>query len=167
MDSYIKRFLKNRFCLTFGIATLFELLFLIPDLLYDQALEGPAFYIGCYLLALGWFLLDIGYTLYFRRLIRYQERLLHTTFNDANARPLYPHSHIIFSDEWLIFTGKAAFCRAYIRRITISTRPSGRTYVHILKIYTNDGNRYTHRFSSHSDAQKIRQWFNSGPPSSP
>lgn len=167
MTPYIKRFLKNRFCLAFGSATLFGLLLLIPDLLYDQALEDPTIYIGCYLLALCWFLLDIGYTLYFRRLIQYQEQLLHTTFNDANARPLYPHSHIIFSDDWLIFTGKAAFCRAYIRRITISTRPSGRTYVHILKIYATDGKRYTHRFSSRSDAQKIRQWFNSAPPSSP
>lgn len=167
MTPYIKRFLKNRFCLVFGSATLFGLLLLIPDLLYDQAVEDPMIYIGCYLLALGWFLLDIGYTLYFRRLIRYQEQLLHTTFNDANARPLYPHSHIIFSDDWLIFSGKSAFCRAYIRRITVSTRPSGRTYVHILKIYATDGKRYTHRFSSRSDAQKIRQWFKSTPPSSP
>lgn len=167
MTPYIKRFLKNRFCLAFGSATLLDLLFLIPDLIYDKALEDPMIYIGCYLLALGWFLLDIGYALYFRRLIRYQEQLLHTTFNDANGHPLYPHSHIILSDNWLIFAGKSAFCRAYIRRITVSTRPSGRTYVHILKIYATDGKRYTHRFSSRSDAQKIRQWFKSAPPSSP
>lgn len=106
MTLYIKRFLKNRFCLAFGSATLLDLLFLIPDLIYDKAIEDPMIYIGCYLLALIWFLLDIGYTLYFRRLI-------------------------------------------------------------ILKIYANDGKLYTHRFSSRSNAQKIRQWFKAGPPSSP
>ena len=167
MTLYIKRFLKNRFCLSFGSATLLDLLFLIPDLIYDKAIEDPMIYIGCYLLALGWFLLDIGYTLYFRRLIRYQEQLLHTTFSDANGRPLYPHSHIILSDNWLIFSCKSAFCRAYIRRITVLTRPSGHTYVHILKIYATDGKLYTHSFPSRSHAQKIRQWFKAGPPSSP
>ena len=61
----------------------------------------------------------------------------------------------------------AALCRAYIRRITVSTRRSGHTYVHILKIYATDGKRYTHRFSSRSDAKKVQQWFNADPPSSP
>lgn len=52
-------------------------------------------------------------------------------------------------------------------RITVSTHPSGHTYVHIFKIYATDGKRYTHRFSSRSDAKKVQQWFNADPPLSP
>ncbi len=167
MDSYIKRFLKNCFCISFGCVTLFALVLLISDLIYDKAIGDPSIYIGCYVVALCWFLLCIGYTLHFRRLIRYQEQLLHTSFNDTSARPLYPHSGIVLSDNWLIFSGKSAFSRTYIQRITISTRPSGRSYVHVLKIYATDGKLYQHKFYSRSDAQKIQQWFKASPPSSP
>lgn len=87
-----------------------------------------------YVPALVWYLLDILLTFRFRRIIRYQERLFHVKFSNTNAAALYTESNTLLSDDWLIFSGRSAFCRQYIQRISIVT-------------------------ARHTNAKKIQRWY--------
>lgn len=107
-----------------------------------------------YVHALVWYLLDILLTFRFRRIIRYQERLFHVKFSNTNAAALYTGSNTFLSDDWLIFSGRSAFCRQYIQRISIVTarRSMGNDYR--LKLYTTDGKTYLRTIDSHTNAKK-------------
>ena len=118
MKRYIVRFLKARFLVIFGGATLFYELFFYVLLWCKTAAFAPPSALRVYVPALAWYLLDILLTFRFRQIIRYQERLFHVKFSDTNAAALYPESNT-FLDDWLIFSGKSAFCRKFIRRISI------------------------------------------------
>lgn len=154
MKQYIVRFLKTRFLVIFGGATLFYELFFFILLWCKTAVYAPPFALWTYVPALVWYLLDILLTFRFRRIIRYQERLFHVKFSNTNAAALYTGSNTFLSDDWLIFSGRSAFCRQYIQRISIVTarRSMGNDYR--LKLYTTDGKTYLRTIDSHTNAKK-------------
>lgn len=119
MKRYIVRFLKTRFLVIFGGTTLFYELFFYVLLWCKTAAFAPPSALRVYVPALVWYLLDILLTFRFRQIIRYPERLFHVKFSDTNAAALYPESNTFLSDDRLIFSGKSAFCRKFIRRISI------------------------------------------------
>ena len=135
MKRYIVRFLKTRFLVIFVVATLYYELSFFILLWCKTAVYAPPFALWTYVPALVWYLLDILLTFRFRRIIRYQERLFHVKFSDTNVAALYPGSNTFLSDDWLIFSGKSAFCRQYIRRVSIVTVRTGRGNDYRLKLY--------------------------------
>lgn len=160
MKRYIVRFLKTRFLVIFGVATLYYELSFFILLWCKTAVYAPPFALWTYVPALVWYLLDILLTFRFRQIIRYQERLFHVKFSDTNAAALYPESNTFLSDDWLIFSGKSAFCRKYIRRISIvavRTNRGGNDYR--LKLFTTDGKTYLHAIDSQTNANKIQRWY--------
>lgn len=159
MKRYIVRFLKTRFLVIFGGATLFYELFFYVLLWCKTAAFAPPFALWTYVPALAWYLLDILLTFRFRQIIRYQERLFHVKFSDTNAAALYPESNTFLSDDWLIFSGKSAFCRQYIRRISIVAVRTNRDNDYRLKLFTTDGKTYLHAIDSQTNANKIQRWY--------
>lgn len=153
MKRYIVRFLKTRFLVIFGGATLFYELFFYVLLWCKTAAFAPPFALWTYVPALAWYLLDILLTFRFRQIIRYQERLFHVKFSDTNAAALYPESNT-FLDDWLIFSGKSAFFRQYIRRISIVAVRTNRGNDYRLKLFTTDGKTYLRTIDSHTNAKK-------------
>ena len=106
------------------------------------------------------FAIDVLLTIRFRKLIRYQEEFLNISFNDQNAAPLLPRSLTYLSDDWVIFSGKTAFHREFIEKVTIRPKHAstgGNNY--ILKIKTRTGRSYKRVFGSHADARDIQHWF--------
>ncbi|MCI7811433.1 MAG: hypothetical protein MR552_05790 [Clostridiales bacterium] len=112
MKQYIVRFLKARFLVIFGGATLFYELFFYVLLWCKTAAFAPPSALRVYVPALAWYLLDILLTFRFRQIIRYQERLFHVKFSDTNAAALYPESNTFLSDDWLIFSGEIRILQA-------------------------------------------------------
>lgn len=122
-------------------------------------LRPPPSALRVYVPALAWYLLDILLTFRFRQIIRYQERLFHVKFSDTNTAALYPKSNTFLSDDWLIFSGKSAFCRQYIRRISIVAVRTNRDNDYRLKLFTTDGKTYLHAIDSQINANKIQRWY--------
>lgn len=159
MKRYIVRLLEARFLVIFGGATLFYELFFYVLLWCKTAAFAPPSALWVYVPALLWYLLDILLTFRFRQIIRYQERLFHVKFSDTNAAALYPESNTFLSDDWLIFSGKSAFCRQYIRRISIVAVQTNRGNDYRLKLFTTDGKTYLHAIDSQTNASKIQRWY--------
>ena len=159
MKRYIVRFLKARFLVIFGGATLFYELFFYVLLWCKTAAFAPPFALWTYVPALVWYLLDILLTFRFRQIIRYPERLFHVKFSDTNAAALYPESNTFLSDDWLIFSGKSAFCRKYIRRISIVAVRTNRGNDYRLKLFTTGGKTYLHDIDSQTNPNKIQHWY--------
>lgn len=159
MKRYIVRFLKARFLVIFGVATLFYELFFYVLLWCKTAAFAPPSVLWIYVPALAWYLLDILLTFRFRQIIRYQEHPFHVKFSDTNATALYPGSNTFLSDDWLIFSGRSAFYRQYIRRISIVTVRTNMGNDYRLKLYTTDGKTYLRAMDSHTNAKKIQRWY--------
>ncbi len=159
MKRYIVRFLKMRFLVISGGTTLFYELFFYVLLWCKTAAFAPPSALWIYVPALAWYLLDILLTFRFRQIIRYQERLFHVKFSDTNATALYPKSNTFLSDDWLIFSGKSAFCRQYIRRISIVTVRTNRGNDCRLKLFTTDGKTHLRAMDSQTNANKIQRWY--------
>lgn len=159
MNKYIIRFLKNRFIIAFVSASLFFALFFFTLLWCKSPAFSPYFAFWVYVPALIWLLADVLLTIRFKRIIRYQEQLLGVEFNDTNANPLYPGSNTFLSDDWLIFAGKSAFHRQYIKRITINPKNTNIGLDYWLKIYTNDGKEYKRHIDSQTNTKKIQIWY--------
>lgn len=159
MKRYIVRFLKTRFLVIFGVATLYYELSFFILLWYKTAVYAPPFALWTYVPALAWYLLDILLTFRFRQIIRYPERLFHVKFSDTNAAALYPESNTFLSDDWLIFSGKSAFCRKFIRRISIVAVRTNRGNDYRLKLFTTNGKTYLHAIDSQTNANKIQHWY--------
>lgn len=158
MKRYIVRFLKTRFLVIFGGATLFYELFFYVLLWCKTAAFAPPSALWTYVPALVWYLLDILLTFRFRQIIRYPERLFHVKFSDTNVAALYPESNT-FLDDWLIFSGKSAFCRKHIRRISIVAVRTNMGNDYRLKLFTTDGKTYLHAIDSQTNANKIQHWY--------
>lgn len=150
MKRYIVRFLKTRFLVIFDVATLYYELSFFILLWCKTAVYAPPFALWTYVPALAWYLLDILLTFRFRQIIRYPERLFHVKFSDTNAAALYPESNTFLSDDWLIFSGKSAFCRKFIRRISIvAVRTNGGQRLPAEAIYNGRKNiSARHRFTN-------------------
>lgn len=159
MKKYTYVFLKNRFLIVFAAATLFFLLFFFVLLINKSAVYAPSFGLWVYVPAVVWYGIDILLSIRFQRMIRYQETYLNVVFSDADSAPLFPKSMTYLSKEWLIFSGKAAFHRQYIKKIAIKARRTNMGNDHYLKIQVCDGKTYTKAVDSYSNAQKIRDWF--------
>lgn len=160
MNKYTKLFLKNRLLLIFVVGTLFFLLFFFVLLFNKNAIYPPAFALWIYVPGVVWFAIDVLLTIRFRKLIRYQEEFLNISFNDQNAAPLFPRFLTYLSDDWVIFSGKTAFHREFIEKVTIRPKHAstgGNNY--ILKIKTRTGRSYKRVFGSHADARDIQHWF--------
>lgn len=161
MNKYSELFLKNRLLITSFIGTFFFLLFFFVLLIYKDAVYPPAFALFAYVPFLIWYGIDILLTIRFRKLIHYQEERLNVVFNDSNAVPLYPKSKTFLSDDWLIFSGKEAFHKLYLERISIKTVPVNMGNDCKLKITTRDGIIFTKAIDSYTNAKKIQNWLKS------
>ena len=159
MKKYIFLFLKNRLRIIFLTGTLLFLLFFFVLLLNSNTAYTPVFALWAFAPALAWYGIDLLLTIHFRRLIRYQEKLLNVVFHDANAVPLFPGSMTYLSDDWLIFSGTAAFHRQYIKSITIRTFHTNRGNDCKIKVQTRTGRTYMRAIASYTDGRKIKQWL--------
>ena len=159
MKKYTYLFLKIRLLVISVTATLFFLLDFFVLLFDKNAAYPPISAFWVYVPALIWYGLDILLTVRFERLIRYQEKCFNIVFSDENATPLFPSSSTFLSDHWLIFSGKSAFYRQYIKKIKIKTKRANGGNDYYLEIQTCDGKTYTKNPGSYTDAKKIRQWF--------
>ena len=163
MKKYITLFLKTRFVLIFGCATaLFVLFFSV--LLFDRnAVYPPIFALWVYFVAIVFYAINLLVVLRFQRVIAYQERLFDIRFCDTNATPLYKGSikapGVFLSDDWLIFAGKSAFCRQYIKHIDIKSEEANMGNDYRLRIYTVDYKEYSIHIDSPANARRIQIWY--------
>ena len=92
------------------------------------------------------------------RLAKEQIEALGVTFDDTNAKPLYPKSNIFLSDNWMIAGGRLYLHRDYIRRISVKARPWKTRKDYYLLIQCLDGQHKLFVDSS-ANAKKIKAWF--------
>lgn len=159
MNKYTGLFLKNRVLITSLSGTFFFLLFFFVLLFHKDAVYPPAFAFLVYVPFLIWYGIDVLLTIRFQKLIRYQEKRLNVVFDDANAVPLFPKSLTYLSNSWLIFSGKEAFHKLYIERISIKTIHTSMGNYYKVSIITLKGNTYTKAVDSYTSAKMIKKWL--------
>ena len=159
MKKYTVLFLKNRLLITSLFGSFFFLLFFFVSLFIPDAAYPPIFALLAYVPFVIWYGIDIIMTIRFRKLIRFQENLLNVVFNDDNAIPLFPKSLTYISNSWLIFSGKEAFHKLFIERISIKTIHTNMGNDYNLKIMTRKGKTYTKVIDSYTSAKKIQNWL--------
>ena len=159
MKKYTYIFLKNRLLIVFSAAALLFLLFFFVLLINKNAVYALPFALWVYVPAAVWYSIDILLSIRFQRMIRYQEQYFNVVFSDADSVPLFPGSITYLSDDWLIFSGKTAFYRKYVGKITVERVHTNMGNDYYLKIQTCDGRTYTKAIDSYTNARKIQDWF--------
>ncbi len=159
MKKYTTVFLKNRLLITSLAGSFFFLLFFFLLLLHKGTVYPPVFAFLAYVPFVIWFGIDALLTVRFREMIRRQEERLNIGFDDTGSEPLFPGSTTYLSDSWLIFSGKEAFHRLYIVKVSIKTVRTGMGNDYYLKITTLEEKTFAKAIDSCTNAKKVKFWF--------
>ena len=159
MEKYMKHFLKNRFLMVFGYSSLFYPMFFLLFVTDESVWKSLLFGLIVYIPGLIWYAVDVVLVIRFKRLIQDQEQRFGVAFEDKNAAAVAPKSDTFLSDDWLIFAGKYAFFRGYIKQISIISKRTAWGRAYVVKIYSADGKVYPRGVDSVFSAQKIQQWL--------
>lgn len=95
----------------------------------------------------------------FVRMIRLQEALFQTEFDDQNAIILDRVGLTSVSDRWFIRSGSAAFYDRYIRSIRYRTLHSQNGVGYRVTVLTTDGKSYGLWLNSISDIKHVQAWL--------
>jgi len=159
MKKYTIYYIKTLFLWSFALSSILFICFFLALLLCETAVYPPATAFNVYFLVVPFLLFGALSGLRFQRTIKHQEQFLNISFNDSNASPLYKGSIVFLSDDWLIVAGRTAFCKDYIKRISIVTEKMNMDNDYRIKVLTaEDCFRYFYIDSS-SSARKIVAWY--------
>lgn len=95
----------------------------------------------------------------FVRMIRLQEALFQTAFDDTNAIVLDRVGLTYLSKDWFIRSGSAAFHADYIRSIRCRTVHSQNGAGYRVTVAATDGRSYGLWLNSTSDVKRVRAWL--------
>jgi hypothetical protein len=95
----------------------------------------------------------------FVRMIRLQEALFETDFDDQNATVLDRIGLTFVSERWFIRSGSAAFYDRYIRSIRYRTLHSQNGVGYRVTVLTTDGKSYGLWLNSVSDIKRVQAWL--------
>ncbi|MBQ7347425.1 MAG: hypothetical protein IJW55_05660 [Clostridia bacterium] len=156
---YIKYLMKTAFSISmigFVPLMIIYLIFLSNGTIGIEGLWLPLMFpVGACVVVLFCLLYLYG----FQNMIREQEKTFEIRFNDENNIKLA--LNIYTSDHWLIFAGKYAFSRRYIKTIT-SFRTQRRVrpgYSYYIVVHTIDGDKYTIFVPASRLPDKIKAWY--------
>lgn len=159
MKKYIIHFLEISSAWIFGIATALFVLFFSVLLLNHNALYSPACALWVYAVAALCWILNTSSVFTFRKMVHQQAQLLNITLFDTNTVPLYKGSLIFLSDDWLIIAGRFAFCKQYIKHISIIPKKINIGNDYWIKVQTSDAKAYSFHVDSYTNAKKIVAWI--------
>ena len=157
MKKYNILYAKKTAVWFFSIFASISLLFLIvalfaDSLSYDLLVSLVFLFIGLLLWALN--LLRIPFAI---RLFKVQATQLNVTFDDSDAKALYPSSMIFLTNSWFIASGRLYLHKDFIQSMTVKTRKSAKGNDYYCVFKSNDGTHTIHVDSS-SSAKKIKNW---------
>ena len=157
---HVLRYLRRNLLLALACAGSIAALFTIAGLLakadprdITTALLLTAALAGAFLLA------GMVPCIRFVRMIRLQEALFQTAFDDENAIELDRVGLTYVSKDWFIRSGSAAFYADYIRSIRCRTVHSQNGVGYRVTVAATDGKAYGLWLNSASDVRRVREWL--------
>lgn len=157
---HILRYLRRNFLLALACAGPIAVLFAVAGLFAKSDPRDIAAAIVLTAALAGAFLLA-GAILCFRfvRMIRLQEALFQTAFDDTDAVVVDRVGLTYLSKDWFIRSGSAAFHADYIRSIRCRTVHSQNGVGYRVTVAATDGKAYGLWLNSASDVRRVREWL--------
>ena len=157
---HIQRYLRRNLLLALACAGPIAVLFAVAGVFAKSEVRDIATAILLTAALAGIFLLA-GTVVCFRfvRMIRLQEALFQTAFDDTNATELDRVGLTYLSKDWFIRSGSAAFHADYIRSIRCRTVHSQNGAGYHVTLAATDGRSYGLWLNSASDVRRVREWL--------
>ena len=157
---HIAHYLKRNLILAFACAGPIAVLFAVVGIVYKSNLTDIWTGIGlAFALAAMFYFAGALACIRFVRMIRLQEALFETEFDDQNATVLDRIGLTSVSDRWFIRSGSAAFYDRYIRSIRYRTLHSQNGVGYRVTVLTTDGRSYGLWLNSVSDIKRVQAWL--------
>jgi hypothetical protein len=157
---HIKRYLKRNLILALACSVPIIALFAVVGVVYQSNAADIWTAIGLTLaLASAFYAVGALACIRFVRMIRLQEALFQTEFDDQNATVLDRVGLTSVSDHWFIRSGSAAFYDRYIRSIRYRTLHSQNGTGYRVTVLTTDGKEYGLWLNSVSDIKRVQAWL--------
>ena len=158
MKKYIKVYHKRNAMLALLCATPAFIPLFVVSLLYDYVPEDTLISFSPFVLAAFSVAVASLSAIRFKKLIRRQEQIYGTQFQDTNAEHIEKTLYI--SRDWLIRAGTFAFYKKHVKSITyiLQNGKGGPSYKVTIK--TIENKRYTFVSKNLSNIKKIRKWKN-------
>lgn len=157
---HIAHYLRRNLILALACAGPIAVLFAVVGIVYKSNLTDIWIGIGLiFALAAMFYFAGAFACIRFVRMIRLQEALFETEFDDQNATVLDRIGLTSVSDRWFIRSGSAAFYDRYIRSIRYRTLHSQNGVGYRVTVLTTDGKSYGLWLNSVSDIKHVQAWF--------
>lgn len=160
VQQHIARYLKRNLILALGCAGPIIALFAVVGVIYQSNAADIWTAIGLTLaLAAVFYTAGALACIRFTRMIRLQETLFQTEFDDSNAVVLDRVGLTSVSEHWFIRSGSAAFFDRYIRSLRSRTLHSQNGTGYRVTVLTTDGKTYGLWLNSASDIKRVQAWL--------
>ena len=157
---HIARYLKRNLLLALACAGPIVVLFIVVGVVYKTNAADLLTAIGLtFALAGAFYATGALACIRFVRMIRLQEQLFQTKFDDTNEVVLDRVGLTSVSDRWFIRSGSAAFFDRYIRSIRYRTLHSQNGVGYRVTVLTTDGRQYGLWLNSVSDIRRAQAWL--------
>lgn len=160
VQQHIARYLKRNLLLALGCSVPIIALFAVVGVICKSNAADIWTAIGL-TLALAFVFYGAGALacVRFVRMIRLQEALFQTRFDDSNAVVLDRVGLTSVSEHWFIRSGSAAFFDRYIRSIRYRTLHSQNGTGYRVTVLSTDGKAYGLWLNSASDIKRVQAWL--------
>lgn len=160
VQQHIARYLKRNLLLALGCSVPIIALFAVVGVIYKSNAADIWTAIGLtFALAAMFYFAGALACIRFIRMIRLQETLFQTRFDDSNAVVLDRVGLTSVSERWFIRSGSAAFFDRYIRSIRYRTLHSQNGVGYRVTVLTTDGRSYGLWLNSVSDIKRAQAWL--------
>lgn len=160
VQQHIARYLKRNLILALGCGVPIIALFAVVGVIYQSNAADIWTAIGLTLaLAAVFYTAGALVCIRFARMIRLQEALFQTEFDDSNAVVLDRVGLTSVSEHWFIRSGSAAFLDRYIRSIRYRTLHSQNGTGYRVTVLATDGKEFGLWLNSASDIKRVQAWL--------
>ena len=160
VQQHIARYLKRNLILALGCSVPIIALFAVVGVIYQSNAADIWTAIGLTLaLAAAFYAVGALACIRFVRMIRLQEALFQTQFDDSNAVVLDRVGLTAVSEHWFIRSGSAAFFDRYIRSLRCRTLHSQNGTGYRVTVLATDGKEYGLWLNGASDVKRVQAWL--------
>lgn len=160
MKQHIRRYLKRNLILALACAGPIAALFAVVGIVYKSNSADIWTGIGLtFALAAMFYAAGALACIRFVRMIRLQETLFQTVFDDTGEDVLDRVGLTSVSERWFIRSGSAAFYDRYIRSMRYRTLHSQNGVGYRVTVLTTDGKSYGLWLNSVSDIRRVQAWL--------
>lgn len=160
VQQHIARYLKRNLILALACSVPIIALFAVVGVIYQPNAADIWTAIGLTLvLAAAFYAAGALACIRFVRMIRLQEALFQTKFDDGNAVVLDRVGLTSVSEHWFIRSGSAAFYDRYIRSLRYHALHSQNGTGYRITVLTTDGKEYGLWLNSASDIKRVQAWL--------